>query len=428
MLILQNSKRCSVGETSTLLNWFADAAIMAFPDPDELAFEKLDIHSLLLDANERGRSVSGLSCYALYWLATYCAADRDLIYQCAYFILDAARRNNVDTDDDAHEKALLHAIRLVPQVQNLIFFSHCPDALEIDFITARHKKLCVLMKKASVKKIVPLSPVAAVNECKTKSQRVAICQLMEIHYARAVVMEGIKIRPHSLLIGMSGSGKTFVTNLFARWRGLPVFATTAGQWHLRGGTGGIKPTLEKLEELLRKGPAVLLFDEIEKVRTNSGDGNAQYARFVLDEIMGVLEGACGLSDEANANLAKSTILAAGAFQALYKKKLGDISFGEEIEDMEPLTFDDLTAAGWLPDELVNRLGTVIEIRPPTAKEIEKEMATLEDVTGIARPKAFSPDGIARSMMGFRGLETYAMELARIKIRAGNVKKIGLRGE
>jgi len=428
MLILQNSKRCSVGETSTLLNWFADAAIMAFPAPNELDADSVDIPTILLEANERGRSVSGLSCYALYWLAKYCAADNDKVYQCAFFILDAARRNDVDGDNEEHEKSLLKAIRLVPQVQNLIFFSHCPDALETDFITARHKKLCVLMKKSSVKKIVPLSPVAAVNECKTKSQRVAFCQLMEMHYARAVVMEGIKIRPHSLLVGMSGSGKTFVTNLFARWRGLPVFATTAGQWHLRGGTGGIKPTLEKLEELLRKGPAVLLFDEIEKVRSNAGDGNSQYARFVLDEIMGVLEGACGLSDEASANLGKSTILAAGAFQALYRKKLGDFSFSQEIDEMEPLTFEDITSSGWLPDELVNRLGTVIEIRPPTAKEIEKEMGELEEITGIARPKAFSPDGIARSMMGFRGLETYALELARIKIRAGNIKKIGLRGE
>ena len=190
----------------------------------------------------------------------------------------------------------------------------------------------------------------------------------------------------------------------------------------------MRPTLDKIEELLRQGPAVLLIDEIEKVRPNSTDGNAQYSRFVLDELMGILEGAAGLSDEANANLAKSSVLAAGAFQALYRKKLGDFSFTEEIEDMEPLTFEDLTAAGWLPDELVNRLGTVIEIRPPTAKEIEKQMAELEDITGIARPKAFSADGIARSMMGFRGLETYALELARIKIRAGNVKKGGSRGE
>ena len=135
-----------------------------------------------------------------------------------------------------------------------------------------------------------------------------------------------------------------------------------------------------------------------------------------------------MSDEANANLAKSTILAAGAFQMLYRQKLGDVLFAEEIEAMEPLTFEDLTTAGWLPDELVNRLGTVIEIRPPTSAEIEKEMGDLEDITGIARPKAFSPDGIARSMMGFRGLETYALELARIKIRAGNVKRCGLRGE
>ena len=94
-----------------------------------------------------------------------------------------------------------------------------------------------------------------------------------------------------------------------------------------------------------------------------------------------------------------------------------MTFAEEIEDMHPLTFEDITTSGWLPDELVFRLGSLIEIRPPSAKEIEKEMLELEKCTGIARPTTWSPAGIARSLMGMRGLETYALELAKLKVRA-----------
>ena len=413
MILMQNSKKFSVPEAAVLCNWWSAAAAASFGDDEEYSGRQ-PLGTLLQRANELGRAVSGLSCYGLYWLSRYCGEDEQTRYACAFYILRAARYT---LDDDDHEAALARAISIIPEVEQLIFFSHCPDALDTDFINSRHKKICIVFRQLTVKKAAQISPFAAITECRTKSQQTAFCSLMETHHARAVQFKGIRIRPHSLLVGMSGSGKTFVANLFARWRKIPCFSTTVGQWHLRGGTGGIRPTLDRLEELLRQGPIVLVLDEIEKFRQTSTD-NGNYFRAVLDELMGVIEASPVLTDTALVNLKESTILAAGAFQDLYRSKLGDVTFAEEIEDMEPLTFEDITASGWLPDELVFRLGSLIEIRPPSAKEIEKEMLELEKCTGIARPKAWSPDGIARSLMGMRGLETYALELAKLKIRAG----------
>ena len=410
---MQNSKKLSPPEAAILCNWWSEAAAASFGNDEEYT-GRHPLGTLLQRANELGRAVSGLSCYALYWLSRYCIVDEQTRYACAFYILRAARYS---LDEDIHEAALKKAISIIPEVEHLIFFSHCPDALDTDFINARHKAVCIVFRQLTVKKTAKISPFAAITECRTKSQQSAFCTLMETHHARAVPLKGIRIRPHNLLVGMSGSGKTFIANLFARWRNIPCFSTTVGQWHLRGGTGGTRPTLDRIEELLRQGPIVLVLDEIEKFRQTSTD-NGNYFRAVLDELMGVIEASPVLSDAALVNLKESTIIAAGAFQDLYRSKLGEVTFAEEIEDMQPLTFEDITASGWLPDELVFRLGSLIEIRPPSAKEIEKEMMELEKCTGVTRPKTWSPDGIARSLMGMRGLETYALELAKLKVRAG----------
>ena len=413
MISIQNTLNLSTGEASVLVNWYANAAIMGFGDSAEFD-ESQNLGFLLLKANELGRESSGLSCYALLWLAQQSEVDEQARYACAFWILNAARHSE---NEEEHESSLRRAITLIPKVRNLVFFSHCPSGPESDFIKARHKRICVVFNKKTVQKSPFITQDAALEECRTQSQKNAFLNLIEIHRARKVRIPRIKIRPHSLLVGMSGSGKTWVANQFARWRAIPLFATTVGQWHLRGGTNGITPTLDRIEVALRAGQLVIVIDEVEKFRLTSND-NANYFRCVLDEVMGMIEGAAGLSDEANANLKHSTILAAGAFQDLYRKKLGDISFSEEIDNMAPLTFDDIIASGWLPDELINRLGTVIEIRPPTATELSREMAALERATGVKRPKAWSPDGLATSMLGMRGLETYALELAKLKLRAG----------
>ena len=180
-----------------------------------------------------------------------------------------------------------------------------------------------------------------------------------------------------------------------------------------GEAGGTEAVIQRgvvLEGALATSSRLILIDEVDKVSFKDPD-NRNYFRGIMDEIMSVLDGTAFARPSIQESLEGSSIIAAGAFQDLYKKRLGEVSFVEEIDAVPSLTFEDIVAAGWLPDELVNRLGTVIELRPPTVPEIDAQMKIIEEAAGFTRPKNQTPEKIAMSMTGIRGLELYALNAA-----------------
>ena len=173
---------------------------------------------------------------------------------------------------------------------------------------------------------------------------------------------------------------------------------------------------------LDQSPLTIIIDEVDKARQTT-DSNHSWTRAVLDEIFALLDGGERLQDfrpsaTALSNLRRSWILAAGAFQDLYRKELGgeEIVFPEEIEKLEPMTYDRIVETGWLPDELLNRLaGDLVEVRPPGVEEFSQVMEAIEADAGLtvaAEVRKKRAAAAACSFRGFRVIETYALQCAK----------------
>ncbi len=260
----------------------------------------------------------------------------------------------------------------------------------------------------------------------TQSQKHAMRKVGELIRVKRAGFKfgGITPRSNSLLVGLSGSGKTWVCGTVAKMASLPFFTATVGSWLISGGRSDL-PTCESLRRHLSgSGASLIMIDEVDKLHADRSD-NANYLAFVWDEIMALLDGRVDAwpnwSDLEISALKQSHFVAAGAFQDLYRAELGreKVLVEEEISALEPITFDRIVSAGWLPDELVNRLGSIIEIRQPEAAEIKERLSVIEmdaDMICDDEERENVAHAIATSVTGMRGLENYALELAIRKLK------------
>lgn len=270
-------------------------------------------------------------------------------------------------------------------------------------------------------KISSRHPSDRIFEQATQSQRLAIEELVSLMRVKkaGVRYGGIRPRTNALLVGLSGSGKTWVSQAAAYSVGVPFYSVTVGSWAIQGGRSEVSSSELLRRHLDENGASVIFIDEIDKLRSNRSD-NVNFVSFVWDEVMAILDGRVESWPNWSAEDAKalrgSMILGGGAFQDLYRKHLGpDVMFDQQIQDLEPLTFERVVAAGYLPDELLNRMGTVIEVRPPGVTELSAKMEAIEADAGISvtpdqRSKAARR--MATSVTGLRGLELYALDLAK----------------
>src|SRR5690606_9501806 len=148
--------------------------------------------------------------------------------------------------------------------------------------------------------------------------------------------------------------------------GLPIYSATVGAWRMRS-TRNESHTIGEILNSLERGPHLLLIDECDKLHLNDND-NQNYSRAILDESMQLGTGSLHdfqPSPLALQNLRSSWFLYAGAFQALYRQKLGGVPvFVEQVESLS-ITLEDIIESGFLPDELLNRMGWMIECCCPT---------------------------------------------------------------
>lgn len=255
-----------------------------------------------------------------------------------------------------------------------------------------------------------------IGECKSKGQTNALATLAQIARVRHEFKEvaGIPIRQSAMLVGMSGSGKTWVAKQFARASGWPMFSTTVSSW-IPMGAKAEPYTLAQIRSALVT-PLVIFVDECDKIQTRSSDNNQNWYRGCMTELMLTIDRTPDISLTASerANLDRSWIICAGAFQEIFRAKCGEIQFAEELENLE-ITRADLEEKSGLPTEFLNRAGLVIHVAPPTAKELANAYKTIEGAVGFAgneKARVSAANQAAIELKGFRGLEEYALQCAR----------------
>ena len=270
----------------------------------------------------------------------------------------------------------------------------------------------------------PMSPSQILKRA-SSSQKNAIRQIVDLVRVKDTgwTLGGIRPRTTALLVGLSGSGKTWLAEAAANVADLSFFSTSIGSWHPYGGRVE-QPTGELLRRhLAEHGRGLIFIDEIDKIRKDAPD-NLNYSGFLWDELMGVLDGRVNTwprwsYGEIEA-LKKSSIVMAGAFQDLYRAEVGrTIMFEEDVQSIHPLTFDQIVSAEWLPEELLNRAGSLIEIRPPDKSEIRERLEQIDKDAGIECSEVErerTSRMIATGLQGMRGLENYALQLALNLVR------------
>jgi|SRR6202521_68776 len=254
----------------------------------------------------------------------------------------------------------------------------------------------------------------------TRSQQEAAARLELLYQAKrsGLTAGGITPSLHPLLIGSSGSGKSFLVRSLAKRLKIPLFETTMSSWLPQGGRAQL-PTALKLARFLQGqgcDGAIVFVDEIDKLRPQ--EQNSEYGRHLLDEVMGLLSGIVerwdGWSLETAQILRERTfIISAGTFQHMYQAQASR-SPDEAWQQMS--IADRIWEQKCLPEELLMRLSSsMIELQAPDHDEIVNRLMRIHADMGVSMmltPEELSvvADRILRGRCNMRGLQTYITDI------------------
>lgn len=254
----------------------------------------------------------------------------------------------------------------------------------------------------------------------TRSQNAAATRLELLYQAKrsGLTAGGITPSLHPLLIGSSGSGKSFLVRSVAKRLKIPLFETTMSSWLPQGGRAQV-PTALKLSRFLQdqgSDGAIVFVDEIDKLRPQ--EQNSEYGRHLLDEVMGLLSGIVerwdGWSPETAQILRDRTfIVCAGTFQHMYQDQASR-SPDEAWQQMS--IADRIWEQKCLPEELLMRLSSsMIELQAPDNDEIVARLMRIHADMGVSMmltPEEMSlvADRILRGRCNMRGLQTYITDI------------------
>lgn len=169
----------------------------------------------------------------------------------------------------------------------------------------------------------------------------------------------IKTRPHRLLIGPTGTGKTHLATAVAKTLNWDCLTINASAYVLTGARG--EPTWHTIRDWITESqprrPRVLILDEIDKT-----GGEESWCRMLRAELFSLLDGRpaeqTGMTTNLEERLERLMIIGCGAFQGSFDAKP---SMGFGSEPPLPLTQDQLH--NHMQRELVNRFHQEILILP-----------------------------------------------------------------
>jgi hypothetical protein len=249
----------------------------------------------------------------------------------------------------------------------------------------------------------------------------------------------IHLRTNTLMVGPSGTGKTFLAKAVADALRVPFLPLSVSDWILMGCTQrGAVTTWPRIVNFLRENEctdgAVIFIDEIDKLASD-----CPWTTFLRTEIFQLLDGSVpsGLCDSdgdaltpgdlrvARNRLSRQTfIIAAGAFQTLWEAEgRAPIGFSGFEPPNTPVNLNRLTTL--LPRELVNRFRAEVITLPRLSKNDYISMALraaelmpayLQDV--YLRLSGERVDAAAANQQGCRFLEEALLDSLIERLRLG----------
>ncbi|NVP17301.1 AAA family ATPase [Candidatus Gracilibacteria bacterium] len=234
---------------------------------------------------------------------------------------------------------------------------------------------------------------------------------------------------HSLLIGPTGSGKTYILKVLCEAAGIPFVKISMANVTSAGYKN--ENLSEKIQVLRGKERAIVFLDEFDKLSpTEEGRGTSGFTERLQKELLSYFSG-----DKIDGiDSSKFLIVTAGAFNggfgqqslsSMIQKRLGgNKARVDESEVLSQVTNDDLVRYGIMP-ELVGRLANKAVLEPLDEEALYKILAHTENSILKQKVKDFAKMGItlefedeairliARNSakgVGARGLESIINEL------------------
>jgi SpoVK/Ycf46/Vps4 family AAA+-type ATPase len=235
----------------------------------------------------------------------------------------------------------------------------------------------------------------------------------------------ISPRFHSLIVGSTGTGKTFLGRALAAELDVPLFSLSLSAWMVLGapnrGAAQTWPTL--LEFIHDRSRGIIFLDEVDKL---SQSDQSSWIKSLKVEVFALLDGRIptemeiprdSIGSKAREDLEEKLrtrffILGAGAFQSVWDRsgqKSGTIGFGNTATGTDHAFAGSI--AEHIPRELANRFRSQLLLLPPlTCTDYENliESAARELPSALAETFVkFANEGIPaaeQNRQGFRLVE------------------------